>query len=81
MQGIYVNYRRPKSKKDVIAAVKADPSKVSLEATSLFGNEYDGPITEMPIGKMATVVGPDPYLARNFYLNITRKEDGTFKVS
>ena len=80
MQGIYVNYNRPKSKKEVVAAVKANPETVSLEATSLFGNEYDGPITEMPIGKLATVVGPDPYTARNFYLNITRKEDGTFKV-
>ena len=81
MQGIYVNYHRPKSKKEVIAAVKTDPSKVSLEATSLFGNEYDGPITEMPVSKMVFVVGPDPYTARNFYLNITRKEDGTFKVA
>lgn len=81
MQGIYVNYRRPKSKKEVIATVKASPEKVFLEATSLFGNEYDGPITDMPIGKMVYVVGPDPYTARNFYLNLTRKEDGTFKVA
>jgi len=81
VQGIYVNYRRPKSKKEVVAAVKANPSKVSLEATSLFGNEYDGPITEMPVDKMVYVVGPDPYTARNFYLNLTRKEDGTFKVA
>ena len=81
MQGIYVNWDRPKSKKEVIAAVKANPKSVSLEATSLFGNDYDGPITEMPIGKIVLVVGPDPYLKRNFYLNITRKEDGTFKVA
>jgi hypothetical protein len=81
MQGIYINYNRPKTKKEVLAAVKASPESVSLEATSLFGNEYDGPITEMPVNKMVFVVGPDPYTARNFYLNITRKEDGTFKVA
>ena len=81
MQGIYINYNRPKSKKEVIAAVKANPKTVSLEATSLFGSEYNGPITEMPVNKMVFVVGPDPYTARNFYLNITRKEDGTFKVA
>jgi len=79
-QGIYVNYKRPKSKKEVVAAVKENPSSVSLEATSLFGNDYDGPITEMPENKMVFVVGPDPYTARNFYLNIVRK-DNTFKVS
>lgn len=80
MQGLYINYRRPKSKKEVIEAVKANPSSVSLEATSMFGNEFDGPITEMPDNTSATCVGPDPYTKRNFYLTISRKND-SFKVS
>jgi hypothetical protein len=71
-QGIFINYRRPKSKKEVIEAVKTNPESVSLEATSFFGNEYDGPITEMPENKMVFVVGPDPATKRNFYLNVTR---------
>ena len=74
-QGIFVKYSRPKSKKAVIEAIKANPSDVVLEATSFFGNEYDGPITQMPEDKMVFVVGPDPYKARNFYLNITRRGD------
>jgi len=72
-QGIWINYRRPKSKKEVKEAIASDPKNVSLEATSFFGNEYDGPITEMPEDKMVFVVGPDPHTKRNFYLNITRK--------
>ena len=78
-QGIWVNYNRPKSKKEVKEAIKANPKSVSLEATSFFGNEYDGPITEMPENKMVFVVGPDPERSRKYYLNITRVGD-TFKV-
>lgn len=79
MQGLFISYRRPKSKKEVIETVKTHPETVSLEATSLFGNEYDGPITDMPENKLVSVVGPDPYTKRNFYLSIIRK-NGTFTV-
>jgi len=71
-QGIWVNGRRPKSKKEIKEAVAAG-MRVSAEATSMFGNEYDGPLTEMPEGSTITFVGPDPYTKRNFYGNITRK--------
>jgi hypothetical protein len=74
-QGIYINYNRPKSKKEVKEAIAANPASVSLEATSFFGNEYDGPITNMPENKMVFVVGPDPARKRSFYLNITRSGD------
>jgi hypothetical protein len=71
-QGIFVNHRRPKSKKEIMEAVKADPSLVSIEATSLFGNEFEGNATEMPENKVIYFVGPDPYTKRNFYGQISR---------
>jgi hypothetical protein len=79
MQGIYVNYNRPASKKAVKEAIAADPAKVSLEATSMFGNEYDGPVSEAPPGRYS-FVGPDPYTKRNFYGTITVSGAG-IKVS
>lgn len=74
MQGVYVNYNRPKSKKEVKEQVALDPSKVRLEATSMFGNEYDGPVSEMPDGQ-ATFVGPDPHTNRKFYGTIKKQGD------
>jgi len=66
MQGIFINGRRPSSKKEVREAVAISPASVRLEATSLFGNEYDGPVSEAPDGTYF-IVGPDPYTKRNFY--------------
>lgn len=70
MQGIFVNYNRPASKKAVKEAVAAG-AVVSLEATSFFGNEYDGPIGEAPDGTY-TFVGPDPERNRKYYGTITK---------
>jgi hypothetical protein len=66
MQGIYVDGQRPKSKKAVREAVADDPSRVRIEATSFFGNDYDGPLSEAPDGSYA-FVGPDVYERRDFY--------------
>jgi hypothetical protein len=97
MQGIYINGRRPKSKKEVKEAIgraidyanqptsapmtvgaileakttRTKPPVVRLEATFLFGNEYDGPVSEAPDGTY-TFVGPDPYTSRKFYGTITK---------
>jgi hypothetical protein len=80
MQGIFVNgYARPKSKKAVREAIESDPSSVTAEATSLFGNEYGGPISGMADGSSIHFVGPDPYTKRSFYGTVTRSGD-TFKV-
>lgn len=68
-QGIWINGERPKSKKAVKEAIAEDPSRVRLEATSLMGNEYDGPVSGAPAGTH-DFVGPDPYTKRNFYGNI-----------
>ena len=77
MYGIYVNGKRPASKK----AVKlADPHTISLEATSIFGNEYDGILATAPEGTY-TFVGPDPYTSRKFYGNITVSRHGHIKIT
>lgn len=68
-QGVFVNGQRPKSKKAIREAL-ANGDRVSLEATSIFGNEYDGPVENAPDGRY-TIVGPDPYSKRNFFGTIT----------
>ena len=55
------------------------PISVAVEATSWFGNEYDGPASEMPEGVPVYVVGPDPHRRRNWYAVLTRK-GGTVAV-
>lgn len=72
MQGIYVNRRRPTSKKQVKEAVAANPRSVQIEATSLFGNEFDGLVSDAPDGTYL-FVGPDPYTARKFYGKIVKR--------
>ncbi len=76
MQGVFINGRRPKSKKEIVQAIATikgqhgDPTResvrVSLEATSAFGHEYYGSILNAPDGTYP-FVGPDPYRQRNFY--------------
>lgn len=69
MQGIWINGSRPKSKKAIKEALIAG-DEVSLEATSVFGNEYDGLVADAPEGNY-TFVGPDPHNKRNFYGTMT----------
>ena len=71
MQGIFINGERPRSKKAVKEAVAA-AERVSLEATSLFGDEYGGPVTDAPDGAYF-FVGPDPYRSRRFYGSIIKR--------
>lgn len=72
MQGIFITGRRPKSKKEIKEAI-ADDSTVRIEATSFFGNEYEGPVESMPEGETIYFVGPNPHSDRRFYGTITRK--------
>lgn len=73
MQGIFVNFERPKSKKAVREAVAAC-GNVTLEATSFFGNEYDGPVRNAPDGTYY-FVGPCPHTKRNFYGQVIKAGD------
>jgi hypothetical protein len=68
MQGIYIDGRRPKSKKEVKEAI-AGGRNVHIEGTSLFGKDYDGSLSLAPPGRI-DFVGPDPYTSRKFYGNI-----------
>lgn len=77
-QGIFIEGRRPKSKKAVREAVEAGLN-VRIEATSWHGNEYDGSVENMPIGTVS-FVGPDPERDRRFYGTITRTTNSV-KVS
>lgn len=79
MQGIYIGSNRPKSKKAVKEAIAAREQIVYLEATSMFGNEYDGPVSEAPNGRY-DFVGPNPHSDRRFYGNLTVR-DGIIKVT
>lgn len=82
MQGIFVDGKRPQSKKAVKELVSIDPSRVRIEATSMFGNEYGGRVSEAPQGTY-NFVGPDPYHSRKFYGNlIVTVKDGvrSYKV-
>ena len=72
-QGVHIRGFRPKTKKALREAIASNPSDVSLEATSIFGNEYGGNILHMPEGKAVYIVGPDPYRKRSWYANLTRK--------
>lgn len=76
MQGIYISYNRPRSKKQIKEQIASDPSKVTIEATSAFGNEYDGPADKLPEGTVVTFVGPDPFTKRNFYGTLKRTTKG-----
>jgi hypothetical protein len=78
-QGIFVDSRRAKSKKAVKDAVRDDPSRVALEGVAITGKDFDGPITEAPVGKYY-FVGPDPYNDRRFYGQIIKTDSG-IKVS
>ena len=78
MQGLYVRnssvspLRRPKSKKEVRELVATNQLRnVVIEATSLYGREYQGPLADAPDGTY-TICGPDPYQKRSFYLNIKK---------
>lgn len=77
-QGVFVNGSRPKTKKalkDQIQKINedGDPFSVVIQATSLFGNEFDGSLAKAlrddNLGPFY-IVGPDPYTSRKWYANI-----------
>lgn len=75
--GVYVNGKRPQSKKAIKEAIEKNPDSVSFENTSMHGgSDFSG--SEAPID--LTFVGPCPYTKRNFYGVVARKKDGTITV-
>ncbi len=83
MQGIFINGSRPKSKKQIrefVIEAQADNSDADLyglviEATSMFGDEYDGSLANMPQSNKVHFVGPDPRRKRNFYGTVEWDEE------
>jgi hypothetical protein len=73
MQGIYLiedgKWRRPRSKKEIKGW---NPREIVIEATSVFGDEWEGPASLMPGDRRMYFVGPDPYRSRRFYGTIER---------
>jgi hypothetical protein len=66
--GIYINGKRPVSKKAVKDSVNAGVD-IEIESTSMFGG-YSGPLSGAHKGATITFVGPDPHNNRKFYGNI-----------
>ena len=72
MQGLFIDGQRPASKVAVKRAL-AEGKAIHVEATSLFGNEYDGDLDELVrtgTSQRIDFVGPDPYTSRKFYGNL-----------
>jgi hypothetical protein len=79
MQGCFINGERPESKEQLRQAIEAGES-IMIENIQFFGSEYWGPLDKMPDGAMAAIVGPDPFIARDWYMTI-RKTKGRVIVS
>jgi hypothetical protein len=68
LQGIFIHGGgRPKSKKQVKELISVHPEAVYVEATSVFGDEWQGRADHLPVGTKVQFVGPDPYTQRKFY--------------
>lgn len=75
MQGVFFNGNRVATKRALRAEVETgNRDAVRLEATSIFGDEYDGPLIDAPDGNYY-VVGPDPYTSRKWYAQIKKSGD------
>jgi hypothetical protein len=81
-QGIYIGNSRPKSKKAIKEAIAAGDDVYAEGTGNAFfpGSEYDGPVSEAPVGTKIVFVGPDPHRDRRFYGTITVTANGP-KVS
>lgn len=74
--GIFIEGRRPKSKKAIREAIaNGHILRTVVENTSMFGG-FSGSIADLAVGQSITFVGPCPYTARNFYGTITRTQKG-----
>jgi len=74
MQGCWVEGERPNTKAELLQAIK-DGKRIEIEDLQFFGSEYSGPLSKMPEGAMCAIVGPDPYIAREWYATL-RKTKG-----
>lgn len=74
--------QRPRTKKALREALKADPAGVVFDPTSLLtGRTENLHGDNVPEGLTLVVVGPDPYRTRNWYANVKRGTDGKPKLT
>lgn len=67
MQGISIDNQWPKSKKEIREVLAAEPERIKAIATSLFNDEYNGPINRLPTHQEVHFAGPDVHFNRKFY--------------
>lgn len=79
IQGAWINGERPETKEQLREAIEKG-ERIEIENVQFFGSEYWGPLDQMPEGAMAAIVGPDPFIARDWYATI-RKAKGKVVVS
>ena len=69
MQGVFTAEGNRFPTKKSLREELAEGGTAYLEATSFFGNEYDGPVNGAPNGTYY-VVGPDPHTSRKWYAQL-----------
>jgi len=69
-QGVYEKFKSKKAFREAVANKK----DATIQATSLFGDEYDGSIYDAPDSNFV-IVGPDVYNNRKWYASVTKKGD------
>jgi hypothetical protein len=62
-------------------AVKEQPDRVMLYATSSMGPQFSDTADKLPEGTVFTVVGPDPYSKRDWYANVSVGRGGKLVVA
>lgn len=67
------------TKKELAAAVKANPATVIFDCNSPMGAQFNGPLNRLNASDKLVIVGPSPY-ERKWYANISRTVHG-FKVT
>lgn len=79
MQGLFIRGRRPASKAELRRTLASGPAAagdIRVEGTSLFTEEFVGPLSKAPVGTRIDFVGPDPYTDRKFYGRIAVTDKG-----
>jgi hypothetical protein len=74
VQGCWIEGERPNTKAELLQAIR-DGRRIEIEDLQFFGSEYSGPLNRMPEGAMCGIVGPDPFVAREWYATL-RKTKG-----
>ncbi len=67
--------RSPEARKADKVVMPKDPYSVVIEATSVFGNEFDGSLANAPKPIKYSIVGPDPHTSRKWYATLSYDKD------